>query len=180
MNRANGVFFGSTGLALNAVPIRPARHLGSSRRRLGQNQFGATNLVEALRQHGPILPVQIGVPDAMAEQMRAQGQTPPAPEEIAALVDTGASITAINVATAQRLGLVPTGSIQIAGATGVATKPVFAAKIRFTDPDITYGAMRVGGADLHAPNFEILIGRDVLCHIHLAYDGRKGQFSLIV
>lgn len=150
------------------------------RRRLGQNDFGSQNLMELLRQYGAILPVQIGIPKAMADKMRAQGETPPAPEEISGLIDTGASITAINVATAQRLGLITTGSIQIAGATGVSNQPVFAAMVRFTDPDIEYGAMRLGGANLNAPNFEILIGRDVLCHMHLAYDGRKGQFTLVV
>lgn len=145
------------------------------RRRLGQ----AANMVEALRTRGPIIPVQVGIGKAMAEKLRSQGQTPPAPEEIPAMVDTGASITAINVPTAQRLGLIQTSTIQIGGATGVSTMPLYGGMVRFTDPPVEFGAMQIGGANLGAPYFEMLIGRDILCSMHLAYDGRKGQFTLI-
>lgn len=160
--------------------MHPNRVFGSLYRlsgpRLGQ---AAANLVEALRTRGPIIPVQVGVPPSMAEKLRAEGQTPPPPEEIPALVDTGASITAINVGAGQRLGLPQTGTVQIGGATGVSQMPMFAAFLKIAEPSVEFGAMQVGGANLNAPHFEMLIGRDVLCSMHLAYDGRKGQFSLI-
>lgn len=175
MRRSNIGFLGAGPIVLSG-----RRPFMGARRRLGQNNFGAQDLMGRLRQEGPLIPIQIGIPTAMAEQMRAAGETPPVPEEIIGLIDTGASITAINVGTAQRLGLVPTGSIQIAGATGVSQMPVYAAMIQFSDPAITYGAVRVGGANLSHPTFEILIGRDILCHMHFSYKGPKGQFSLVV
>jgi hypothetical protein len=144
---------------------------------LGQN-FSA--IVEELRKRGPILPVQIGIPAVLAAQMQAQGQTPPPPEEIQALVDTGASITAINVATAQRLGLQATGSIQIGGATGVSDMPLYAAMFRIPDPFIEWDPMTLAGAQLSGTPFEILVGRNVLCNMTMAYDGKQGRFSLIL
>lgn len=167
-----------------AMPLAPAfrnprRLLGAPRRpSLGQGSF--SEIVEEFRRRGPILPVQVGIPTALAAQMQAQGQTPPPPEEIPALVDTGASITAINVPTAERLGLQPTGSIEIGGATGGRTMPLYAALFRIPDPFVEWDPMTLSGADLSKTPFEILIGRNILCNMTLSYDGKQGRFSLIL
>jgi hypothetical protein len=165
------------------LPVAPSfqqirRELGAARRpSLGE---GFAEVAEQLRKRGPILPVQIGIPSALAAQMQAQGQTPPPPEEIPALIDTGASITAINVATAQRLGLQATGSIQIGGANGVADQPLFAAMVRIPDPFVEWDPMTLAGSNLTGVPFEILIGRNVLCNMTFSYDGKSGRFSLIL
>jgi predicted aspartyl protease len=112
--------------------------------------------------------------------MLAQGQTPPPPEEISALVDTGASITAINMATAQRLGLQPTGSIEIGGATGSSSMPLYPAMFRIPDPFVEWDPITLAGAQLSNTPFEILIGRNILCSMTLSYDGKAGRFSLIL
>jgi len=160
------------------IPVAPMfqrSRMGAARPRMGQ---AFSEVVELLRTRGPILPVQVGIPTALARQMEAQGQTPPPPEEIPALVDTGASITAINVATAQRLGLQVTGSIQVGGATGVADQPQYAALFRIPDPFVEWDPMTLTGAQLSGTPFEILVGRNVLCSMLLAYDGKQGRFSL--
>lgn len=166
-----------------ALPLAPAfqrntRFIGARRRPMLGQDF--SQVVEEMRKRGPILPVQIGIPSTLAAQMTAQGQIPPPPEEIQALVDTGASITAINVATAQRLGLPVTGSIQIGGATGVAEQPMYAALFRIPDPFVEWDPMTVAGANLSGTPFEILVGRNVLCSMTLSYDGKSGRFSLIL
>lgn len=167
-----------------SLPIAPAFQrphramIGEPRRpMLGQN---FSDVVEELRKRGAIIPVQIGIPKVLADQMKAQGQTPPPPEEISALIDTGASITAINVATAQRLGLQPTGSIDIGGANGVASQPLFAAMVRIPDPFVEWDPMTLAGSTLTGVPFEILIGRNVLCNMTFAYSGKEGRFSLIL
>ncbi len=148
--------------------------------RLGSflGQDGA-DIVEELRRRGPVLPVQVGISKILAKELEAQGQTVPPPEEIPALVDTGASITAIHVATAERLGLPVTGSAQIGGATGISTQPVYTAMLRIPDPFIEYDPIQLSGAQLSNVPFEMLIGRNILCKMLLAYDGRKGRFSLM-
>jgi predicted aspartyl protease len=167
-----------------AIPVAPSfqratKFVGAPPRRpmLGQ---AFAQAVEEFRKRGPILPVQIGIPSSLAQQMQAQGQTPPPPEEIQALVDTGASITAINVSVAQRLGLPTTGSIQIGGATGVADQPLYAAMFRIPDPFIEWDPMTIAGANLSGTPFDILVGRNVLCNMTLSYDGKNGRFSLIL
>lgn len=163
-----------------AMPIAPAfQRLGAAPRRPALGQAFA-EVVEQLRSRGPIMSVQVGIPKALADQMQAQGMTPPPPEEILALVDTGASITAINVPTAERLGLQPTGSIQVGGATGVSQMPLYAAMFRIPEPFIEWDPMTISGANLSSTPFEILIGRNVLCSMTLAYDGKQGRFSLIL
>lgn len=160
---------------------RPTRLIGAPPRRpmLGQtSDFLA--VAEELRKRGAIIPVQIGIPSSLAAQMQAQGQTPPPPEEIPALIDTGASITAINVATAQRLGLQPSGSVDIGGANGVSSQPLFAALVRIPDPFVEWDPMTLSGSNLVGVPFEMLIGRNVLCNMTLSYDGKNGRFSLIL
>lgn len=168
----------------NAIPVAPAfqknaHFIGAPRRRpmMGQN---FSQIAEEFRKRGAIVPVQVGIPTALAAQMTAQGQTPPPPEEIPAMVDTGASITAIDVGTAQRLGLQPTGSIDIAGATGAGKQPLFAALFRIPDPFIEWDPMTLAGAQLPGAPFQILIGRNVLCSMTLSYDGKSGRFSLVL
>jgi len=148
--------------------------------RMGRGAFlaQAEDFIEELRTRGPILPVQVGIPSSLKKQMEDQGQTAPVPEEIPALVDTGASITAIQVDTGQRLGLPVTGSIQIGGATGVAQQPVYGAFLKITDPFIEFDPLRLAGAQLTSVPFQMLIGRDILCKMLLAYDGKRGRFSL--
>lgn len=166
-----------------ALPVAPAfqrasRFIGGPRRPMLGQAF--SQVTEEFRKRGAILPVQIGIPSSLAAQMTAQGQTPPPPEEIQALVDTGASITAINTPVAQRLGLPTTGSIQIGGATGSAEQPLYAAMLRIPDPFVEWDPMTLAGANLTGTPFDILIGRNVLCSMTLSYDGKSGRFSLIL
>ncbi len=150
--------------------------LGNTSRRI---QLGAlSSLTESLRGRGPILPVQIGVPQTAEAAIREGGGVPGTIEEVQALVDTGASITAINMATAARLGLIATGSVQIGGVTGVSTQPLYGARIVMPEPGFTFDPIQIVGAPLNAPDFELLIGRNLLCSMMMTYDGPRGQFAL--
>ena len=152
------------------LDVRFEGHLGSQ---LGQGQN-----TESQRARGPILPIQVGLPQAAEASMRQNGDTPGTMEEVQALVDTGASITAINEELAARLGLIPTGSVQVGGVTGVDTRPLYGARIVMPEPGFTFDPVQIVGANLNAPDFQILIGRNLLCSMLMTYDGPRGQFAL--
>jgi hypothetical protein len=178
MNR-NGMLF------LNATPLvggppmgaRAVGLAGRTRKRLAQAPNGS--VAEQLRTRGPILPIHVGLPAAMLASLREQGETPPAPEEIAALVDTGASITAIRNETASRLGLIQTGSVQVGGVIGTSTQPMFSAKLSFPDFGMEFDPIQLAGTPANFPGFDVLIGRNILCQLFMSYDGPKGRFSLV-
>jgi hypothetical protein len=149
--------------------VRIAGSLPPTRYQLGQVE----TKILALQRRGPILPIRIGLPKSSATQ---EGEE--ILEEVQALVDTGASITAINMATAERLGLIATGSIQLGGVTGVATKPIFGVRLVMPEPGFTFDPVQIAGADLGTPDFEVLIGRNLLCSMLMTYDGTRGQFAL--
>lgn len=144
-------------------------------RRLGQ---AFPEITELLRTSGPIMPIHVGLPDNVAQALRAQGDTPPAPEELNALVDTGASITAIRVDVAARLGLPPTGSVGLAGVGGTSQQTLFGSRIYFPDSGLTFDAVPLVGSPQQFPGFDVLIGRNLMCSMVLTYDGPRGRFSL--
>jgi hypothetical protein len=150
-----------------AVPRQPQ----GIRPLLGQKVAG--ELISALQRRGPILPIRIGLPSASAKDGAETVM-----EEVQALVDTGASITAVNMSVAERLGLVATGSLELGGVTGSATRPIYGVRLVMPEPGYTFDPIQVVGADLNTPDFEVLIGRNLLCSMLMTYDGTRGQFAL--
>jgi len=67
-----------------------------------------------LRQAGPLLQVAISVTPEHAKKLSQEGVKPPEPIQGSALIDTGASITAVDEGVCQRLGLTPTGRADLA------------------------------------------------------------------
>lgn len=143
---------------------------------LGQASQGSNS--EILRTKGMLIKVHVGSASAVAGQQSSSGKTPQAPEEIIAMIDTGASISAIDQGVAARLGLVQTGSIQVGGVGGMSQQPVFAAALEIPDAGVTFDPLMLSGAQLGAPDFQMLVGRNLLCQMILTYDGANGQFAL--
>jgi predicted aspartyl protease len=152
---------------------RPLLGLAAARGRpaLGQAE-GAS---ESLRQSGAIMTVTMGQASAVADGLRREGLDPAGPRELRALIDTGASITGVNLGVAERMGLVQTGMTNIGGVTGTSQQPVYAASISLggaaLDP-VTVVGLEVGGG------FDVLVGRDVLRELVLHYDGLRGEVTL--
>jgi len=106
-----------------------------------------------------------------------------------ALVDTGATITAISSEVARKLNLVSIGREEIQGVTGVETVPVhrIALHIPITELHPTktqvfaheywkhispISAMEILGSE----NFDVLLGMDILSHCHFTVF--NGKFTL--
>lgn len=150
------------------------------RRYLGQEVAAAVSpQVDILKSRGALLEVQIGVPASVASGIAARGGAVPTPKTLVAMIDTGASITAVVPSVANAIGLVQTGAIQLGGIGGTSMRPVYAASMGFGDPSIPkLDPIQIAGADLPTEDFHVLIGRDVLKYLVLNYDGPRGMFSL--
>lgn len=144
--------------------------------RMGQGEAAAA---ENLKTRGAVLQVRIGVPAAIAASYTSKGQTVPAAKQFLAMIDTGASISAISELAAAQTGLVQTGTVQLGGIGGTGIKAVYGASIGFGDPTIpALDPVQIAAVQLPTNAFDVLIGRDILKNLVLTYDGPRGSFAL--
>ena len=153
------------------------------------SDFGAATLQNC----GPQLFCTWALPRADVDALQKAGRAVPQPVNGALLLDTGATRTCIALQTAIDLGLQPRRMQDGFGAGGAHKNPVFLARldIRITNPktNITHGfswEQEVEGIpELHkfaAPlawqnqttKVTGLLGRDILRHARIHYDGPAG------
>jgi hypothetical protein len=133
---------------------------------------------------GPIVQVQIEVPTALADSFRRSNQPIPNPVEGMALIDTGATITAIHAAILLGLGINPMGIANVGTAGGPQKQSTYPAKFSFPGTLLPMFELQVIGCDLTGQTVLNqrpligLIGRDVLSNAVLVYNGSCGMFSL--
>ncbi len=144
-------------------------------------QFG---FPDNLRQFGPIIPVEIAVPPALAQHLIATNAPVPAPVNGMALIDTGASITSVDNSVFQSLGVQPVGVAMVGGAHGAAQQPVFPASISFPGTQLVGLAFnQVLGCNIVGQNtgtplpLIALVGRDLLQYFVMVYNGPMGGIT---
>lgn len=81
------------------------------------------------------------------------------------LIDTGADNTCISPKVAASLGLQPISKIPVSGATGVAemNQYMIDLMLQFGPNSIPIGNHVVTGFNSHSSNYDMLIGRDIIC-----------------
>ncbi|HEY3319869.1 MAG TPA: hypothetical protein VGP72_05260 [Planctomycetota bacterium] len=151
---------------------------------------------EALQTIGPIIAASWRIPQLLENALTLAGKPIPAPVYGDILVDTGAQATCISLDVSQQLGLRPLGVCHGYGAGGKHTNPIFAAKLEIVMEengrkrtvsldqrfqaiphlDDYYQQIQVmrRGTRVHLIG---LLGRDMLQHGRLQYDGR-GHITL--
>lgn len=135
----------------------------------------------ALLQRGPVVQVSVTVGQALAQQVLQKGGTVPPPVTGLALIDTGATSTCVDEEAAQRLPLPATDVVTVASASHPATQQnVYPIQIEVVGLPIAVNAPRAIGAPLKAQGILLLIGRDVLQHTVLIYNGPTGAFTLSI
>lgn len=147
--------------------------------RFWRNQQTGVADPELLRATGPALSVEIRVPSALAAALQQANLQVPTPHVGLALIDTGASITAVEQAVLQGLGLSPTGLTPVATPSGQVQQPVYACELSFPGtpiPTLPFGF--VVGSSVGLLGYSALIGRDVLRHFQLVYNGAEGFWTL--
>jgi predicted aspartyl protease len=146
------------------------------RREIEKN--GKKQLIEipphlVLGQFGAFIQVIITHPRIIQESFKQQGKNVPT-ATINALIDTGASGTVITPHVSDKLGLVHTGYQKVASVQDEQLRPVYYGFIIFP-----WGSGKeIPIVSCPLKNFDCLIGRDILMHWHLSYNGPDGSIVI--
>ena len=134
---------------------------------------------QALVRTGAILNVAISVHPALAASLDRHGSFAPAPVTGLALIDTGATMTAIDQNVATQLDLAPVGTIRTGTAGGRMDFSLYPVRITFPDAGLPGTDLtRAAGCDLAGQGYPALIGRDILANFVMTYNGPLGQIIL--
>jgi predicted aspartyl protease len=136
-----------------------------------------TKQVANLQQTGPVVQVQIGIGSALEQHLRSKQQSVPSPVAAQALIDTGATGTVVNPGIVSSLNLNPVGStlIHTPSSSNVRCSQYL---VRLHFPSGVVAEALAISAPLHGQPIQCLVGRDVLRHGVLIYNGYMQHFTL--
>lgn len=133
-----------------------------------------------LQAIGPTVQVELTIPEELAQYFDRQGIPIPSPVGGTALIDTGASITAVDRSIINQLKISPIGMTTVYTPQGSAQQELFPIKLSFVGSPVpiivNFG--QVLGSDLRGQGIFALIGRDVLSSCILIYNGPLSHYSL--
>ena len=134
---------------------------------------------------GPLLHVVVSVSGPRGAALTQAGQTAPQPVVAKLIVDTGASLTAIDGAILQQLGISPTGSTPIhtpstAGSPHQANQYDVGLTVFGHDNALVFlsPALPVIDGNFRAQGIDGLLGRDVLATSRMSYLGVDGWYAI--
>lgn len=127
--------------------------------------------VNLLRHHGPTVIVNVG-----------PFKVPHDPKDFKiinahALVDTGATLSMIDEALAQDLGLIPIDKVPISGVSGIEEHICYMAAILIPSLGISQFGKFTAAKLTHSIH-NVLLGRDFLSKTIMIYDGVRGQVTI--
>ena len=128
---------------------------------------------EELRRTGFTVPVTV----RQLREADQAGFTSPEGVSLLATVDTGAGVSMIRVERAEECGLVQRGTTSLGTFQGKTPVPTYPAIVRVQD-EWEDELVIAGGSFEDEPGLEFLIGRDILQHAALSWDGRTGMAHL--
>lgn len=135
---------------------------------------------------GPVVDAGVMASPARLQALQDSQQPVPPPQIVRALIDTGASISAVDPSVLTALGLSATGEAEIhtPSTAGVpvktATYDVQIAILAGRPGDLHFisETVQVTSTELTAQGFQVLIGRDILKSCILYFNGADAVFSL--
>jgi predicted aspartyl protease len=95
-----------------------------------------------------------------------------------ALIDTGATASAVDNSVVTALGVNPVGTALVGTAGGPVTQPVYPIRTQLQGVGLTINFSRVTGAPLSNMGLVALLGRDMLTRMMLIYDGPSSEYTL--
>jgi hypothetical protein len=127
---------------------------------------------------GPIVPVQIDLPEALAKLLADSSTAGPSPISGWAVIDAGASTSVVDATLVNALGVKPVGVAKVGTARGPARQPVYPIRITIQGIILTMSFSRVTGAPLKEMGSMALLGRDMLTRMILFNDGPRSEYTL--
>ena len=137
-----------------------------------------------LNDTGALVSVEIGIPSALKQHLSEKGLPIPAAVSGFALVDTGASATAVDDSVFTSLGIPHFDEIATGTPHGQGNSKVYPANITFPGMNVTDMPMeRVIGCQLRWKTHEdqeiiMLMGRDLLQYFLFVYNGPSSDVTL--
>ena len=129
-----------------------------------------------LLQTGPTVQVEVSPSQPILRAIIKQGGKIQRPIEAAALIDTGASCTAIDASIAKRLSLTARDERRVFTPNGESVQ--FLYDIRLAISHMGVFDLQALGANLSGQMHTVLLGRDALAHGTLIYSGWTNSFEL--
>ncbi|MBF0459568.1 MAG: hypothetical protein HQK99_16885 [Nitrospirae bacterium] len=126
---------------------------------------------------GPLIAVRIEIPLSLEKSLIQDNISVPQPITGWGLIDTGAIATAVDINVIESLELVPVDRGIVLTPQGSAEQDKFSLRIMLTGLT-TMNAPKVFGSKLKEHGVIALIGRDILKHCVLVYNGTTGSCSL--
>ncbi|OGY22816.1 MAG: hypothetical protein A2172_01635 [Candidatus Woykebacteria bacterium RBG_13_40_15] len=139
---------------------------------------------QVLQKFGPVVPVEVGVPNSLAQVYSKEGKTIPSPKSGWGLIDTGATRTCVDDGVIRSLGVNPIDRTTINGSNGPHEVNVFPALLRFpaiANFQIEFSAalgVNIRAQEVKDQPIIALLGRDILSKCVLIYNGTLGTFTL--
>ena len=127
-----------------------------------------------LRNEGAIIPVTITHPKSVSDQLIREGKQVPS-VICNALIDSGASLTAISPKIADQLQLIQTGFKKISSVQDEQDRPEYYAFVVFnwgSGKEVPVVSCPFKG------NFDCIIGRDIMMHWNITYNGKDGYIVI--
>lgn len=138
---------------------------------------------ELLKITGAKLDIEIFLPEILASQYTQKGIPLPAPITGKALIDTGASISAVDVKMINEQFNLPTmGITEVLTPSGVKeNRYIYPISLSFPGTSLPkVSLLPTVGCDLAQQNIVALLGRDILSSFILIYNGPGAYISLSV
>ncbi len=140
----------------------------------------------ALRVVGAVTPVEIHVPQAIVQVLAQQNRPIPTAVTGLAIIDTGASNTCVHEASLTSLGLNPISVVSSGTAAGIARHNVYPGRLIFPTHGWNLDIARLTGVDLSGQMIPVtppqqllvLVGRDILEHTILIWNGPAGEWTI--
>ena len=133
---------------------------------------------QQLSQRGPSLNVTVELPPLPASVAVERGRQLPPPASGIGLIDTGARFTAVEEQVLVNLGLTPVNVIQVLTPSGGEPQFIYPCQISFPGTPIPTIPFNAVGSKLAHFGVIALIGRDLLEHFLMVYNGREGFWTL--
>jgi predicted aspartyl protease len=133
---------------------------------------------------GVLIQVEISIPVALKEHLSGKGLPIPPPQSGFALIDTGASATAVDQSIFDALGVTLIDKIKTSTPHGEAESPIYPANVNFPGLNISDMPMeRLIGCNLKWRTIEdkeviMLVGRDLLQWFLMVYNGKSSDVFL--